>query len=94
MFGMDADFWMALQAIHSSVHNGHFGAKYTWFGSGYISNMYFKMISNKPMYHFDMGGDLSFTSCFKHNKGGGIVPIFQVAYGDVCLLYTSPSPRD
>ena len=83
IFGMDAAPWMALQAIHSSVHNGHFGSIYTWFGSGYISSMYFKMISNKPMYHFDMGGDLSFTSCINKENKGGLVPIYQVAYGDV-----------
>jgi hypothetical protein len=49
-FGMDADHWTALQAIHGVVHNAAIGLKYTWFGAGYLSNMYFKMIANKPTY--------------------------------------------
>ena len=34
--------------------------KYTWFGPGYISNMYYKMIANYATYDFSKGGDLSF----------------------------------
>ena len=40
--------------------------KYTWFGVGYLSNMYFKFIANHPTYQTYMngvgqtGGDLSF----------------------------------
>ena len=60
-FGIDPVRWTALQGIHGVVHNpANFGAKYTWFGPGYLSNMYFKMIANKPRYRFDVGGDLSF----------------------------------
>ena len=33
---VDADNWMALQAIHSAVHAAQIGQKYTWFGSGYL----------------------------------------------------------
>ena len=33
---VDADKWMALQAIHSAVHAAQIGQKYTWFGSGYL----------------------------------------------------------
>ena len=33
---MDADKWMAVQAIHSAVHAAQIGQKYTWFGSGYL----------------------------------------------------------
>ena len=40
---VDADKWMALQAIHGAVHAAKIGLKYTWFGPGYISNMYFKV---------------------------------------------------
>ena len=74
---VDADKWMALQAIHGAVHAARIGLKYTWFGMGYISNMYFKMIANHPTYEFKKGGDLSFTSC-----GEGI-PIQNVAYGSI-----------
>ena len=35
---MDADKWMAVQAIHSAVHAAQIGQKYTWFGSGYLGN--------------------------------------------------------
>ena len=79
-FKMDAEHWIALQAIHGAVHDGHIGLKYTWFGPGYISNVYFKMIANHPTYSFWKGGDLSFTSCTP--SGGEAVPILDVAYGD------------
>ena len=60
-FGMDALHWTALQGIHGVVHSPkNLGVKYTWFGPGYLSNVYFKMIANKPRYYFDQGGDLSF----------------------------------
>ena len=29
---VDADKWMALQAIHGAVHAAMIGVKYTWFG--------------------------------------------------------------
>ena len=80
---MDAPNWMALQAIHATVHNVDFGSKYTWFGFGYISNMYFKKIANKPMYYFEKGGDLSFTDCINSPDQGGAVEIHQVSYGDI-----------
>jgi hypothetical protein len=59
-FGMDAEHFTALQAIHGAVHVAKIGLKYTWFGPGYLSNMYFKMIANKPTYRHQNGGDLSF----------------------------------
>merc|ERR1711963_814669 len=31
-FGMDAEHWIALQAIHAVVHAANVGVKYTWFG--------------------------------------------------------------
>ena len=80
---MDAPNWMALQAIHATVHNVDFGSKYTWFGFGYISNMYFKKIANKPMYYFEKGGDLSFTDCINSPDQGGAVEIHEVSYGDI-----------
>merc|ERR1711892_320682 len=72
-FGMDAEHWTALQAIHGATHIAKIGLKYTWFGPGYISNMYFKMIANKPTYRFRNGGDLSF---------GQGVNIWETAQGD------------
>ena len=60
-FGIAAVEWTALQAIHGVVHApANLGVKYTWFGPGYLSNVYFKMIANKPRYRFEEGGDLSF----------------------------------
>ena len=41
------------------------GVKYTWFGPGYISNMLFKMIANKPMYRYENGEDKLGLSCAK-----------------------------
>merc|ERR1719320_1165968 len=42
-FGMGAVHSTALQAIHGAVHVAHIGVKYTWFGGGYLSNMFYKM---------------------------------------------------
>ena len=68
---------MALQAIHGAVHAARIGVKYTWFGPGYISNVYFRMIANKPMYKWpNTGGDLSLTSCDSR------IPIVNMAVGD------------
>lgn len=79
---VDADKWIALQAIHGAVHAIHIGEKYTWFGNGYISNFYFKMIANKPTYTIQNGqGDLSFTSCIKGN--GARLPYQPAAFGGV-----------
>ena len=33
------------------------GTKYTWFSAAYLSNMYYKMIVNRPTYEWDRGGD-------------------------------------
>jgi len=77
VFGMDSTQWTALQAIHGVVHApANLGVKYTWFGPGYLSNVYFKMIANKPRYKFDEGGDLSFGGA---NGGDNI---FASAIGD------------
>ena len=43
---VDADNWMALQAIHSAVHAAQIGQKYTWFGSGYLGT-YLKILNRK-----------------------------------------------
>ena len=60
---LSPEHWIALQAIHGAVHNARIGLKYTWFGPGYISNVYFKMIANHPMFSLDNGGDLSMSAC-------------------------------
>ena len=72
-FGMDAEHWIALQAIHAVVHAANVGVKYTWFGPGYLSNMFFKLIANKPTYRNDNGGDLTFGQGFN---------IYHTAVGD------------
>ena len=59
-FMMGAEHSVAIQAVHGATHTAHIGVKYTWFGSGYISNMYYKMIANYATYDFNKGGDLSF----------------------------------
>ncbi len=77
---VDAENWIALQGIHGAVHAIHLGDKYTWFGNGYISNFYFKMIANKPTYQLSKGGDLAFTSCVQNQ--GTAIPYQRVAIGD------------
>ena len=57
-FMMGAEHSVAIQAVHGATHTAHIGVKYTWFGSGYISNMFYKMIANKPTFRFQRGGDL------------------------------------
>ena len=60
---MSAEHSQALQAVHGAVHGADIGVKYTWFGSGYISNMYYKWIANYATYDpakFGYSGDLSF----------------------------------
>ena len=60
-FMMGAEHSVAIQAVHGATHTAHIGVKYTWFGSGYISNMFYKMIANKPTYRFQRGGDLRYA---------------------------------
>ena len=89
-FGMDTVRWVALMAIHGAVHfPANLGVKYTWVGPGYLSNVYYKMIANKPMYRNDRGGDLSFgqvhTILFIENYS--ILPSFiRTASGSAKIL--------
>ena len=73
-FRMDPEHWMALQAIHGAVHGIGMNIKYTWFGPGYISNVYFKRLANKPTYLVGTGmvgsNDLM-KSVNLHLTGGG-----------------------
>ena len=58
-FDMPAREFMALSAIHSAgIASGTLGTKYDWFGYGYLGNMYFKMIANRPMYPEKFGGTM------------------------------------
>ena len=50
--------------MHGAVHSARVGLKYTWFGPGYISNMYYKWIANYKTFDFEKGGDLSFNKGF------------------------------
>ena len=78
---MPPENWAALQAIHGAVDwiNG-IATKYTWFGSGYLSNTYFKLIANKPMYKQRFAGDQTFADCFDFAKDfnvkAGVWPIW------------------
>jgi len=59
-FGMTAKHFIALSGVHSAaprvlIHT--VGTKYTWFSAAYLSNMYYKMIVNRPTYEWDRGGD-------------------------------------
>lgn len=76
-FNLDAVRWVALMAIHGSVHfPANLGVKYTWVGPGYLSNVYYKMIANRPMYRMDRGGDMSF------GDASGADTIYPTAIGD------------
>ena len=77
---MPAENFAALQGIHGIVDfMWTIGSKYTWFGSGYISNTYFKQIVNKPMYHGPrMGGDQTFSDCI---NGKDVHPLWKT-YGN------------
>merc|ERR1712002_666636 len=92
VMNVDYQKWIALQAIHSAVHSAQIGLKYTWFGSGYLSNMFFRMIANKPMYKMqNVMGDLSLTTCTDcttnttscvNEKQGTILTNRNIAVGD------------
>jgi len=80
-FRMDPEHWMALQAIHGATHGVGMNIKYTWFGPGYISNVYFKRIANKPTYQIGTGGgDLSFLACV--GEGSSQTYVRNIAIGD------------
>ena len=57
--GMSARDLIALTSIHGLINpfgEGSIGTKYTWVGSGAsLTNMYYKIIANKPMYAFGKG---------------------------------------
>ena len=43
--------------------------KYTWFGPGYVSSMYYRYIANQPMYNHEIGGDMSFQGPVMYASG-------------------------
>jgi len=58
-FGMTARHTTALMAVHSAANNPPLniaGMKYTWFGNGYLSSFYYKLIANRPIYHRNFHG--------------------------------------
>ena len=59
VLNVDIENWIALQAVHGAIGRALKGHKYQWFGSGYISNMYFKEIALKPTYGVVGGRDIS-----------------------------------
>ena len=67
--GMSAKDLTALTAIHGMINpfgHGSIGTKYVWFGSSaYLSNMYYKMLANRPTY--DVRGSIGFD--MKSNNG-------------------------
>ena len=66
---MAPEHWLALQAIHGATHGVGMNIKYTWFGPGYISNVYFKRIANKPTYQIGTGaGDTLHTFHFFYQE--------------------------
>ena len=63
-FNMSTRHFIALSVVHSAVKRpqpNQIGTKYTRFRNSYISNVYHKMIANKPMYWADRGGDVTFV---------------------------------
>ena len=47
---------------------------------------------------FDVKGIIMFNGSYEYEYSGGTpplpTPVFQVSWKEICLLYTSPSPRD
>ena len=58
IINVDIEKWIALQAVHGAIGSALEKSKYGWFGSGYISNMYFKEIATKPTYGPVGGGGI------------------------------------
>ena len=55
-FDMPAEQTIALMAAHgiqSRIHNKIMATKYTWIGTPYLSNMFFRQLAEKPMYDYD-----------------------------------------
>ena len=69
--GMSAKDFIALNSIHGMISpftDASIGSKYTWMGSGpYLSNIYYKILANRPTYH--VGGSTGFDikSSQEHN---------------------------
>lgn len=60
--GMSPKDFIALNSIHGMISpftKASIGSKYTWLGSGpYLSNIYYKILANRPTYHH--GGSVGF----------------------------------
>ena len=81
--GMSARDLIALTSIHGLVFpfgKGSIGTKYSWVGSGAaLSNMYYKLLANKPTY-LAQPGDIS--GGMPMLKGAGRANVLPVAIGD------------
>jgi len=79
-FNMTARHFIALSGIHSTasrLQQHTLGTKYVWFSASYLSNMYYKMIANRPTYEADRGGDIAFVD----NSENGFT-FFPNSFGD------------
>ena len=78
---MSARDLIALTSIHGLINpfgEGSIGTKYTWVGSGAsLTNMYYKIIANKPMYAFGKGS-IGRPMINAHGQGN----IYPAAIGD------------
>ena len=94
-FNLTAAEFIALSAIHSAaptVNRWVMGTKYVWVGNSYLSNMYHKMIAERPTYLWDKGGDTTFgmndeqharTFTTTGNTMKNVTNNYYVAVGDI-----------
>merc|ERR1711981_353679 len=85
---MPARDLIALTSVHGMIHpfgDGSIGTKYNWVGSGpYLSNMYYKILANKPTYDIRHSVGFDMKSNNEHNlypysvgdKDGNPVPMW------------------
>jgi len=90
-FNLTAADFIALSAVHSAsptVNRWVMGTKYVWFGNSYLSNMYHKMIAERPTYHWDIGGDNTFgfnddQKARAFGSSANVTNNFNTAVGDI-----------
>ena len=77
--------------------------RYVWFGSAYISNMYHKMIANKPTYFIDTGSivnsgksnldrEIHFEQARTRTNMGGRMQRLNISH-TLAILRASPLPK-
>ena len=62
---VDADKWMALQAIHGAVHAAMIGVKYTWFGM--VGCKLFKSVQNVDINSLNLFLGIHFQHVFQND---------------------------